>query len=279
MLLLATSLFSCKDNSSKSSSSSDAIDLKMNFKEGGKFQYEMNTIQDVSQTVMGKAMNIHQEMLFDFLYEVKTNADKSTLLDVTYQRIRMKQESMGQTIDVDSDNPANANNETYKEMLQLKGKKFNITLNANGEVMAVAGMEGLGGNSMSDSSLKSMMEMNFKIYPDHPVKPGDTWKNNMQNDLAGMMKLLMANQYELVGVKNNIADVKTTSVISSEKGKDAPMEMEMSGTQSGTMQLDVETGMMLSSQMKQSIKGKAKAQGMEIPMEIVSTISITGKKL
>lgn len=266
----------CKDNaSSKSASAGDAIELKLNLKSGDQFTYEMTTTQKMTQSQMGKKIDLNQEMIFTFDYAVKSQSANETNLEATYQRIRMKQHSDMGDMEVDSDQPDKAS-PMYKELLNLKGKTFGITLNDKGEVTKVSGMDQLGGNSMSDSSLRSMLEMSFKLYPDHPVKPGDTWKNEFQSDLGGIMKMKLSNTYELIQVKEGIAEIKTESVISSEKGNNDKVEMNLSGTQSGIMRLDVKSGMLKDSKLKQKLSGKMKASGMEIPMDMESDVMMTG---
>lgn len=266
----------CKDNtSSKSSSAGDAIELKLNVKSGDQFTYEMTTTQKMTQSLMGKKIDLNQEMIFTFDYAVKSQSANETNLEATYKRIRMKQHSDMGDMEVDSDLPDKAS-PMYKELLNLKGKTFGITLNDKGEVTKVSGMDQLGGNSMSDSSLRSMLEMSFKLYPDHPVKPGDTWKNDFQSDLGGIMKMKLANTYELIQVKDGVAEIKTESVISSEKGNNDQVEMNLSGTQSGIMRIEVKSGMLKGSKLKQKLSGKMKASGMEIPMDMESDVIMTG---
>lgn len=278
-LLLTILIFgfgACKDNSSsKSSSAGDAIELKLNVKSGDQFTYEMTTTQKMTQSLMGKKIDLNQEMIFTFDYTVKSQSANETNLEATYKRIRMKQHSDMGDMEVDSDQPDKAS-PMYKELLNLKGKTFGITLNDKGEVTKVSGMDQLGGNSMSDSSLRSMLEMSFKLYPDHPVKPGDTWKNDFQSDLGGIMKMKLANTYELIQVKEGIAEIKTNSVISSEKGNNDKVEMNLSGTQSGIMRIEVKSGMLKDSKLKQKLSGKMKASGMEIPMDMESDVLMTG---
>jgi hypothetical protein len=56
------------------------------------------------------------------------------------------------------------------------------------------------------------------------------------------------------------------------------MEMELSGTQEGTMQMELVTGMVRSLKMKQKMSGRLKASNMDIPMEIESDVELKGSK-
>jgi hypothetical protein len=267
----------CQNDGKPGVSGNAPYDLKLQLKTGDHFRYEMSTIQRMNQTLMGKKMNIDQEMLFVFDYDVLLSNGQSTDMKVTYHRIRMKQKSDAGTVELDTDS-AELSNPVYKDLLKLKGKTFQISVNSKGEITKLSGMEFLGGNSMSDSSLKSMLEMSFKLYPDHPVKPGDQWNIEMTNDLGGVMKMKLNNTYELIQVEKELAEIKCQSSISSEKGNTQQMEMELSGTQEGTMQMELVTGMVRSLKMKQKMSGRLKASNMDIPMEIESDVELKGSK-
>jgi hypothetical protein len=275
--LITIWIVACQNDGKPGGSGNAPYDLKLQLKTGDHFRYEMSTIQRMNQTLMGKKMNIDQEMLFVFDYDVLLSNGQSTDMKVTYHRIRMKQKSDAGTVELDTDS-AELSNPVYKDLLKLKGKSFQISVNSKGEITKLSGMEFLGGNSMSDSSLKSMLEMSFKLYPDHPVKPGDQWNIEMTNDLGGVMKMKLNNTYELIQVEKELAEIKCQSSISSEKGNTQQMEMELSGTQEGTMQMELGTGMVRSLKMKQKMSGRLKASNMDIPMEIESDVELKGSK-
>ncbi|MBL7766013.1 MAG: hypothetical protein JNJ58_07975 [Chitinophagaceae bacterium] len=285
--LLWSTLFACKDNGTgenKSSGSGEAVTLRLNFKQGEKFHYDMTTVQNITQTMMGKDMSVKQEMGFGFNYEVKSAEKEMYQVMVTYDRIRMKQDNPMMQVNFDTDDPATMKDGKFTALADLKGKSFTLTLNHYGDVTGISGLESLsnslGQSGMSDTSMMNMMEMSFKIYPEKAMKVGDTWKKDMTNDLGGMLKMKIANEYELLSVKDGMAEIGVKSVITSEPGAaKQEMEMTLNGTQNGSMKVDVTTGMMLNSNFKQDITGKASTQGMEIPMKIKSDISAIGKKL
>lgn len=132
----------------------------------------------------------------------------------------------------------------------------------------------------NDSSIRSMMQQSFNIYPDHAVKPGDTWSRKF-TIVTGMIDMEMDNKYKLVSAANGVAHIEVDSKIAGKPGAQVmqQMKVEMNGTQKGTMDVDVSTGLITDSKMKQEMKGKLSAMGMEMPMEISSDIHITGKKI
>ena len=144
-------------------------------------------------------------------------------------------------------------------------------------VQLTAGMKSF----MSDDILKNMMEQSFKVFPDNSVKQGESWKKDMV--ISKPMPMNIASNFTLKNVASNIAKLDVASVITPGKGGMEMMgmtiETEMNGTQSGTMDVDVETGMALNTDIKQNIAGKMKVMGQEIPMNISSVITMKATKL
>jgi hypothetical protein len=57
------------------------------------------------------------------------------------------------------------------------------------------------------------------------------------------------------------------------------MEGKISGTQTGTMTVDVKTGMPVASNLSQNMKGSIKVQGMEVQMELTAKTKTTVKEV
>jgi hypothetical protein len=134
--------------------------------------------------------------------------------------------------------------------------------------------------TFNDSAIRSMMQQSFNIYPDKAITPGDTWEKKFT--MTSMINMEMDNKYKLVSVNNGVAHLEVNSTITGKPGNNpamAQMKIEMKGTQTGTMDVEVGTGLITDSKLKQNMKGKMSMMGMEIPMEISSDIHIAGKKL
>lgn len=293
-LVSLNSLVGCKGGKS-----GDTVNLKFNFNPGDKFRYTMDTRQVITQSMMGQQMVINQDILMQGLYDVQAgDKQDNRKLTVMYDRVSMKTGMAGMSMEYDSQD-STKQDPNLKSMGGILNKPFSMIVSQTGEITRVEGlsemlnsmvdpndpnaetvrknMEGM----MNDSSIRSMMQQSFNIYPDKPVAPGDTWKRTMSNNI-GFMVMNLDNEYKLVSVNNGIAHIEVKTTITSKPGSAAQsmgMQMDMSGTQNGTMDVEVANGMITESKMKQDLKGKVSVQGQSIPMDIKSDVHVTGKKI
>jgi hypothetical protein len=125
-----------------------------------------------------------------------------------------------------------------------------------------------------------MMQQALNIFPDHPVKPGDTWKKTF-NMGTSMMNLTIDNEFKLTSVTGGTAHIDVNSKIKGGGGAGPEMKnmnMDLNGDQKGTMEVEVATGLVTDGKMKQTIKGEMTAAGMKVPMSVTSDIHISGRK-
>ena len=86
--------------------------------------------------------------------------------------------------------------------------------------------------------------------------------------------------YKLVSVSNDVAHIEITATIKSIPSSNPQMkgmDIEMNGTQNGSMDIDVKSGLIQESKFTQDVSGKMKIPGTEIPMKLTSDTRIIGK--
>ncbi len=271
------------------------ITLKFNPDKGSKYEYQMEMIQKINQTIMGQKMDVNQTMILSYNMDVVEKTATETRLEMMYKDVSYNLVSamMNMTYDSKSNaTPANTIDEMMAKIFgSLLNKKFTVTLLPDGSVKSVAGMKEIindmakaVGNDMvsqqvtqqlsqqfSDDAMKSTFEQSFKIYPTKAVKPGDSW-NVVQKTGAGGMNMDLNTTYNLKSADAGTAIADVTSTINGMGG-------QITGTQSGTIEFDVKTGLPMVSKMNQKASGKVSANGMEIPMDIDSQVNVTVKKL
>lgn len=283
------------------SGSSDAVTLKFNFEPGSKFQYTMDTKQTISQTMMGMSMTINQDMIMESTYDVAAADGGNKKLTVTYDRMYMKTGTPMKTMEYDSKDPAKQAPE-LKSVGGMIGKPFSMTVTEKGEITSIEGLSDMLNGMIdttdpnaavareqmagmfNDTTIRSMMQQSMYIYPDKPVKPGDTWTRQTKMNMV-MFAMTMDNTFKLISVNDGKAHIEMESKITGDAVNNPQMPgmtMELNGTQKGTMDLEVSTGMITDSKLKQEIKGKMSmdqgGQKIEVPMDIKSDIHITGQK-
>jgi hypothetical protein len=289
---IATSLFSCK---SGAGSDGKPVDLKMNFKDGDKYLYTTKISQNIG---LMQGLSMDQNMTVEMIYTGKGEASGNKTLDITYDHIAMEMKSPMGGMQYDSKNPNSDNTAMGLNIMDsIIGKSFEITLGPDGHILTINGLDkiiqsfNLGDdakaqmsikNQLSDTAIRMMMQNSFDMYPGHAVKVGDTWNKKEQMTFSGI-NVNVDNTYTLVSVESGKANLSLSSILDLPKvnvGKDSESsQVEMTGKQTGNLQVDIATGQVVSSQIHSDIKGKMNIQGAPQDINIKGTIIITSKKI
>lgn len=279
MLLAASASISCNSSDNKSgaangkSSSGDTYDLKFNLKPGAAYIYDMDVMQNVEAAGNTSTNNLYSKYTFN----VKEAAEGNSKIEVVYDLMRMEMKSMGNTIKMSSEDQT-PEAQGFRDMVN---KPFSMTVSPAGKVISIDGWESIEkSGAMKSEDLKQSMETSLNIFPDKAVKVGDTWKKDAAMSMQ-MFKMNISSTYTLTEVKGNIATITMDSEIKMGQDNNSQtngMTMEMKGTQKGKMDVELNTGMTLTGNITQDIKGEMQVQGQKMPMNIKSEIKITGKQ-
>lgn len=298
-ILVVTSAFAndTKGETESMHPAKPTVHLKFNLKPGDKYLFSSVVKQEIVQEAMGQQITTTQDIATDYIYAIKTQENGVTAIDVTMSAIKMDTDVGGmQRLTYDSNDP-DAGTHELKAISNIVGKTFQLYINEDGSVQKVEGFAEVLGTmdgpeaeilkqSFGDSSLVQSMSQITNIYPSEAVSVGDTWIKTFSGSIANLMQSEATSNFTLSGVEGDIAVLVVDgemnfSKFTGEGGN--PMlqaaEFDMSGTQRGTMEVDVKSGLPVLSKLKQDITGSVAMQGMEIPMTIVSDITTTGKKL
>ncbi len=283
------------------STASAQVKLSFNPEKGTKYQYTQETVQLLKQTAMGQEIPMEMDVTMSYIMNIKEKNTKETVAQCTYQDISYVLSSAMMKMGYDSKNPLENPSEMDKMMGKmlgsLIGKPFEMHIASDGSVSSVTGMDAIAesmsqavaadgpmamqvGASMkqqfNNETIKNQFEQSLKIYPANLVKEGDSWEASQVMSVSGM-NLEMKTKYTLKNVQRNTASIGIESVISMVPS--AGMEGKLSGIQTGTMEVNVKTGMPISSELSQNIKGSLKANGMDVLMDIASKTKTTNKEL
>lgn len=273
------------------------IHLKFNLKPGDKYVFSSAVKQRITQEMMGQQMVTTQDMFSDYIYDVQTLQDGITTVNVTFSAIKMDTDVAGgmQQLHYDSNNP-DAGTPELKVISNLVGKSFLMYINEEGSVERVEGLAEIIGSvdgqqaellkqSFGDSSMIQSMNQIINIYPSKKVDQGDTWTKSFSGPVAGMLLSTVTSNFSLSNVTGNSAILAVDGQMNFSKLESGgnPMlegaKFDLNGTQKGTLEVDIESGLPIKTLLKQDINGAIEIQGMQIPMAIVSDITITGKKM
>ena len=277
------------------------VKLSFNPEKGKKYEYLTEVVQITKNTAMGQEMSSETEMNMKYLMEVVEKTSQETQAQFTYQDISYIVTSPMMKMGYDSKNPIETPSDMDKMLDKmfgtLIGKPFTLTIAPDGSVKSVTGMDAIVENmskavdadgqiaaqmsgaikqQFSENAIKNMFEQSLKTYPDKTVKAGDSWTVENTADISNM-NLKMKNKYTLKEIKKNLADIAVESDLEMKPG--AGMEGLLTGTQTGVMSVDTKTGIPVSSDLTQIVKGTLKTQGIDILMDMTTKSKLTIKEV
>ncbi len=270
------------------------VTLKFNPANGSRYDVSSTNNFSIKQTVMGQQIDMKFANTVNMRYDI-TDAGANKNLNLSYDSAKMSFQFMGQetVINSESADTANAANKMFRS---IHGKKVNVLIAPDGTVKQAEGFDALtkgmataGGETQkmadelfSEATVKSLLEQSFKMYPEGPVSPGSTWASDIQ--IEKPYKLILRNNYTLKKIAGGKSLISVAGKIDTQgftKMQQQGMEMEinMTGTVTGTITMDNASGITDVSELRQQVNGTVKIQGMEVPMEAtVETITDMRKR-
>ena len=111
------------------------------------------------------------------------------------------------------------------------------------------------------------------IYPEKPVKKGDSWKTRLQPDPTS--DFVIESTYVLDELDNKKAHISFSGTITGTKimGEHA----NISGVISGKTKVDLLTGWVLEASVNQKLEMEMEQQGMKLPMQMSSFIELVSE--
>ncbi|MEM7013264.1 MAG: DUF6263 family protein, partial [Verrucomicrobiota bacterium] len=152
----------------------------------------------------------------------------------------------------DSEEPGSENSMLGPELSKLKGRKMTMTLDENGEVVEVEGLEdvaaaGPAGQMLGPDQLKQMINPAMQLgIPMEGVEIGDTWKNRVKMSLGGQVGTMEIN-FDLKYVRDEDVDGVSCAVVEYQANVD--LEAEADGGAANPIEVKVENSEM-SGEMK-----------------------------
>ena len=266
------------------------VKLSFNPEKGAKYEYQTESLSNVKQNVMGQEIPVEMEVSLMYLMEIKDKTPQEIQVqfvckDIAYI-ISSPMMKMGYDSKIPIENPSDMDKIFGKMLNGMLGSSFMVVFSPDGSVISVTGMETIAENmsgavandgpiaaqmavqvkqQFSETAMKNSFEQSFQIYPDHPVRAGNKWDKESAMILNNMNTVFKTN-YTLKNINRNMATVAVASNIEMSSG--AGIEGKLAGTQTGTLIVDTRSGLPVSGNMSQNIKGAISTQGMEVQMEM-----------
>jgi len=281
VLFMISTIWSCKPGSS-----GEAVDLKFNLEQG--HQYSTNISVKSVTNAMGMDIKMNMTMDVDMLVENVAD-DHSFTLSNTFTRVQFAQDMPGMgNVSYDSDAPdsltgpmANVYQEAFAPLIE---KKMLTTMDERGNVQSFSGLEDLVGDDEKaqfeklQNNLSGNMDYFFSPFPDKPVKVGDSWERTM--NVKAQFPMSINATYTLKEVHNGIATLGVEGDFSFDSDSDLAKQgalSNLSGTQTGTLKIDIATGWTLNGELEQKMTISVSQMGQSMDMDMTNTVSFTSK--
>ncbi|MBK7098716.1 MAG: hypothetical protein IPH58_10605 [Sphingobacteriales bacterium] len=274
-----------------------AQSYKLSFNPGNNDKFDMKSEVKIKivQSMMGQEMEIKMNSNIDNLYEITNGSGDNKEVKIKYNKLKTGMEMIGQTITMDSDSPdkADPKNKIY---IILKESEITALVKPNGDIVELKGVDELAKkfenfseaelqgakNYIEKNAIKSSFEQSFKWYPEKEVKVGDSWTT--VTTISSPYELKSNNNYTLKKVDNSIGFLTVKSDVTTDGSKKMEsngmeMEINLTGKNEGEMQVDMKSGMPVSSNIVQNLSGKMEIMGQEVPISISNTIKTNTTKL
>lgn len=239
---------------------------------GNKYGFELTYDDyDVAQTVDGKKVSL-KDLPSDSA-EKKNNLT-DIIKGICFRTVMSAEGKSAQLTGIDS------------IVLRMKNAMQNIPEETRN--MLLSALKPIVNSDMA----KGMLEQCFYVFPDEKVNVGDSWKNEIV--MQSIFSMVIKSKYTLVEIKSGIAQLKVHSDISpgnndvmmpglamaapkgtdhspNESGLDLggmKMKAAFSGTQEGTVWVDMNKGMVKKNELSQDLTGKISISILDLPMSM-----------
>jgi hypothetical protein len=283
--------------------------LKMNLEKNKVYRLKSVSEQNVTQTMNGVQQTTESKVLYTMSLKMIDATADYMVTEIHFDTLITNTNTMGKMVsyssvsegDIKSTETADvlscimnrlSKNAIYVKM-DFAGKPFEIvnlkmlsdlvlkdtsSITLTGPTAAAVKTQII--NSVSDSDLKTMIEMFTWYLPGKQVAAGDSW-NIVQQISAGGMMLDIITTYHLDGIDGNNAkltaesDIKTAAnAMPIESGGATVTYDDLKGLSKSTMVIDIRTGLKVEDNGKTHITGNLGISGpgfsMQMPMDINS---------
>lgn len=260
---------------------SGPVELRFNFFPDSAYRYTLkNNISLTQEIDKEKAITIHQNMTLTNAYKIISLKTEERTVSVTYERIVMSSGNQLFSLDYDSEND-NGTDPMYEDLRNLIDKNFKMVISPAGNIIASEPVirtrnEHIGAYNFDDSSIRKIMLHVLQVYPSRKVEVGSIWERSYATSV-GFANVRVRNRYQLISIEKGIAHIELQGRINSDNAEQTRnSDMELRGLQSGEMDIDLKSGLVISGKISQQLSGNMNITGQSTPVDIESDIYIMG---
>ena len=298
-------VISCKfqTESGRSYDKDKVYKLQLKPAAGSVYNYEINNETDMDLEAEGKEISTLNKSTVELKYAVATDSTGNYVFTTTYNKIKLYTKNGDKESEMNADNAMVTIDPVERMLGVLKSAKIVATLNTRGEIINVSGYKELGDQLMNgfapddhlgrdmarhqwektigNGIVKNTMDQLFKFFPDSAIHIGDTWKIDSRQE--GELPMITKSIYTLKALNDDIAVIVSEGIISSDGISNVVMgynnaTANLKGKQTSELEIETKTGMLINGSIKAKVEGKLMVMDREIPVEIKSSVKISGVK-
>lgn len=286
----------------------------LNLKKGDSFKIDMLFEQKVTQEIKDRKTQVDSKHNIGYsCFVTDVDENKNSTIQVSFDSLNIKSvANNGQTLEYNSGDPTSDMNDFSKVYSTLVGKKITVKVSQDGKVKEVMGVDKIIDEVLKelniknnkeeeeiqkmiveqfgDEALRKQVENITSVYPDEPVKVGDSWEK--KTDVSSEYPLQAESKYTLKESKDGMSEIMVESKVKTKDDAEPlilgniKISYDIEGTQKGTLNVDEESGITKHVEMTHEYSGKIKftsedpnigAQTFPMTAEGRTVISIAGK--
>jgi hypothetical protein len=288
----------------------DKVSLSLKLEKGDSYISTIDMTQTNKQTINGEEQVLTQQMLMSYAYNV-TSKNKAGEMDIklTYKHVKVSQDYGHQVTAYDSEKPPDFLDPSMKGLASLPGTELFVKLDSRGKVIEIEGINGMLDKMIAameipnsankdailadlrkqfgDDAIRQTIEQITWFYPEKPVAIGESWI--AYNDLKAVFPMTTSSTYTLKSSQNGQAQIDLVSDIKSDTTQpismgQLEMKYDIAGSQDGSMNVDLTSGLPLSSTVNLNYDGYIHVSGVNDdppqswPISAIGTVTITFRK-
>ncbi|MCY6355232.1 DUF6263 family protein [Clostridium sp. ZS2-4] len=290
------------------------VKLSLKLKKGDSFKIDMLFEQKVTQEIKDRKTEVDSRCNIGYsCFVTDVDENKNATVQVSFDSLNIKSmANNGQTLEYNSGDPTADMSDLSKVYSTLIGEEFTVKISEDGKIKEVMGIDKIIEkvlkelnikNSKQQEEIQKMIVEQFgdealtkqvqnitSVYPDEPVKSGDTWEK--KTDVSSEYPLQAESKYTLVESKDKMSEITVDSKVKTKDNAEPlilgniKISYDIEGTQKGTLNVDEESGITKHVEMTHKYSGKIKftsedpnigAQTFPMTAEGRTVISISGK--
>ncbi|MFZ5552117.1 MAG: DUF6263 family protein [Bacteroidota bacterium] len=231
---------------------------KLEFSHKAGAEYKSSYEFDVNNKSSGDRTKFRIELTHKI---VSSDKDK-TVMQVKYDKITLDATIKGISVSLTAGSEDTTGSDAGMVAASVFGflnKEYEITYDG---LMNKTGEKLIGDDQSMGESFKEGKVQSFVYFPSAEIKAGDTWEHDI--DLKGSNKMTAKTTYNVKAVAEKEISLELNGTISG-KGESFGHEFSITGSLSGSLTVDRETGLSLNTEINQNFT--LSIMGNEVPME------------